>query len=291
MGFWDSTLYDNDLALDVKEMFETIIDNKKSFAELYDIMVNTFHDCIISDEGPIFWLVFADCLWEYNLLSSEVKEKALSYIEQSAFSDYFVKEYDKLKWIESLNELKKKLLTPCYRKKQMKETCKEAAKVWNIGDIFAYKFIKESSNLLYEKYIIIQKVGDVVYGDTGISNNLIKVFNKVFDEIPKIEDVIDIPTLPLSLKFDYYDSIDITNEQKEIMEWNMKNSLYGELELDKNNDYIKYFSFIGKQENFNPINSNTATYLDLKTIEKDLYEYYLNWNDNIFEKNSKKEKI
>lgn len=279
MGFWNATLYENDLALDVKEMFEKNIENNKTFDEIYCIMVNKFSQCILSSEAPIFWLVLSDCLWEYGILSEELKNKALLYIKEKALINFFSEVSDKKLWLNSLEKLEKKLLSSHQGNKKIEKNVKKCEFSWNVGDIYAFKFINKSSNNLYNNYIIIQKMAEIIYGDTGTTVSIIKVFNKIFNNIPKITEIINIPILPLSIKFDFYDINNISEEQKQIKEWNIKNSLYGELYFNqKYKIKDKQFTFIGNQKVNNFIIPNISSYLEIKNLESELLKYYNSWN-------------
>lgn len=278
MGFWNATLYGNDLSLDIKETFEIRINQNNNYKKIYYEMTNEFAECILSDDAPLFWIVFADCLWEYGLLSIELKLKVLSYIEGKVFYDNFESSIDKKKWLDSLDEVKRKFLLP-YQGNKKTSKLNNIKIPWNVGDIYAYKFVKKTSNILYNKYIVIQKIGESFYGDSGTRFSIIQVFNKVFDILPNANEIINLSILPLTLKFDFYDFKNITNEQKEIMEWNISTSLRGYLHLYKTKDYKpNLFTYIGNKSINEEIKFVNGTYLDYEDLEEDLFEYFSSWN-------------
>lgn len=83
MGAWGINLYDDDMALDIRD---TIQDELKLGTPLNRILdqLKINYDIVTidnNDEEPVFWCVVADTLWNLGLLDNEVKSKALYWIE------------------------------------------------------------------------------------------------------------------------------------------------------------------------------------------------------------------
>ena len=75
MGFWNATLYGNDLSLDVKETFEIKINQNNNYKKIYYEMTNEFAECILSDDAPLFWIVFTSSkLSNHFFLSIELSK-------------------------------------------------------------------------------------------------------------------------------------------------------------------------------------------------------------------------
>ncbi|MFA7126565.1 MAG: hypothetical protein WC182_03245 [Bacilli bacterium] len=282
MGFWSTSLYGNDISLDVKDKYSSLLSKGLSKEDAYKEMLEAFSECLLTEDAPIFWFAFADQMWEYGLLEDEVKHKTLNYISEYAFLEEFETLREKRLWQNTLHKLKEKLEQPNQGHKKIVIEIPFKRTVWEIGDYYAYEFHKKYSKQigLNSKFIVIQKIGESYYGDSMYDYNIVQVFNKVFDYIPELHEVNDLPILPLSIKFDFYDSPNITKRQKEIMEQNIRESLQGDLHYFTINEYKeKYFHFIGNNRNKLPkVRYNVNGYLEFRTLEKDLCEYYTSWN-------------
>lgn len=110
MGTWGPKLYEDDLAEDIKNEYEELLEkgknNKEAIEDIYQIYKEEIED---SDEKSVFWMVLADILYKNKNLTEFVKEKALKEIElgenlerwknEASEEDYIIrkKEIDKLK--------------------------------------------------------------------------------------------------------------------------------------------------------------------------------------------------
>lgn len=284
MGFWSTSLYSNDISLDVKDKYDSLLLKGLSKEDAYKEMLEAFSECLLTEDAPIFWMSFADRMWEYGLLEDEIKQKALNYISEYAFLEEFETLREKRLWQNTLQKLKEKLEQPNQGHKKIVIEIPFKRTVWEIGDYYAYEFHKKYSKQigLNSKFIVIQKIGESYYGDSMFKYNITQVFNKVFEYIPQLHEVNDLPILPLSIKFDFYDSPNITKRQKEIMEQNIRESLQGDLHYSKINEYKdKDFHFIGNTYNKIPkVRKKMNSYLEFRTLEKDLCEYYTSWNSH-----------
>lgn len=83
MGMWGLELYQNDTALDVKDEFEELFNAGKTAQEITGKLAEDYKSIIGSiDEEPLFWLALADTQWDFGVLLSVVKEKALYWINK-----------------------------------------------------------------------------------------------------------------------------------------------------------------------------------------------------------------
>ena len=82
MGTWGPKLYEDDLAEDIKNEYEELLEkgrnNKESIEDIYQIYKEEIED---SEEKSVFWMVLADILYKHKNLTEFVKEKALKEIE------------------------------------------------------------------------------------------------------------------------------------------------------------------------------------------------------------------
>ncbi len=171
MGIWGAKLYQDDLALDIKEEYigklERGLDNQKALEEVIKENEESLEDDV---EKTVFWLALADTMWKVGRLTQEVKQKALQIInkeenlkiwkEQGSKREYEIRK-------EELNKLREKLNSPMPKEKQL---CKKEKKLssnrqkskWNIGDTYAYQLKSEKAKELglYKRYLIFRKIAD-----------------------------------------------------------------------------------------------------------------------------------
>ncbi len=83
MGIWGTKLYENDLALDLKEEYieklKSGIENKEALEQIKQEYKEEIED---NDEETVFWMVLADTMWNLGKMTDEVKNKALQSIEK-----------------------------------------------------------------------------------------------------------------------------------------------------------------------------------------------------------------
>lgn len=110
MGTWGPKLYEDDLAEDIKNEYEELLEkgknNRDAIEDIYQIYKEEIED---PDEKSVFWMVLADILYKNKNLTEFVKEKALKEIElgknlerwknEASEEDYIIRknEIDKLK--------------------------------------------------------------------------------------------------------------------------------------------------------------------------------------------------
>ena len=121
MGTWGPKLYEDDLAEDIKNEYEELLEkgknNKEAIEDIYQIYKEEIED---SEEKSVFWMVLADILYKNKNLTEFIKEKALKEIElgenlerwknEASEEDYIIrkKEIEKLKKkLDSYQECKK----------------------------------------------------------------------------------------------------------------------------------------------------------------------------------------
>ncbi len=85
MGTWDSSIFGNDIALDVKDVFLDLV-KKNNYSE--ELLIAHFADLLgQSNSNNVqditdFWLALAKIQWEYGLLSNLTLEKALDCLSK-----------------------------------------------------------------------------------------------------------------------------------------------------------------------------------------------------------------
>ena len=165
MGTWGPKLYEDDLAEDIKNEYEELLEkgknNRDAIEDIYQIYKEEIED---PDEKSVFWMVLADILYKNKNLTEFVKEKALKEIElgenlerwknEASEEDYIIrkKEIDKLKKkLNSYQECEKNIGT---KNKSIKKIANNNILEWKIGDTYAYK-IQDSK--FEGQYFILRK--------------------------------------------------------------------------------------------------------------------------------------
>lgn len=194
MGTWGIGIFQNDIALDVKEEYLNYL--KEGYSD-YDADRKTIENNldIINQGGNDaceFWLALAMLEWEYGRLQVTTKNNALEMALDPKYLRIWKKEenfYNKRMIV--LNEFVNKIQTIQPTKRKVKVIVPFKC-VWKIGDIFAYQLVSKKSIDLgaYKKYLIFQKVGESeVYPQKIIP--IIRVAKSIFDDIPKVEDYLN----------------------------------------------------------------------------------------------------
>ena len=166
MGTWGAKLYQDDLALDIKEDYIEKLKSGKTNEEALKEILEMYEESIKDEEeGPIFWLVLADTMWKVGRLTKEVKEKAIQEIERGTNLKYWEEEGTKGEYRtreRELQKLKEKLNSPMpeERKLAVKREIETKRKFeWNIGDVYAYRLKSEEAKKagMYGQYLILRK--------------------------------------------------------------------------------------------------------------------------------------
>lgn len=205
MGIWGPKLYEDDLALDIKEDYIEKIENgvttKKALEEIKAMYAESIED---TDESPIFWMTLADTMWELGNLTEEVKNKAIEEIEKGNNLKLWKEEADENVYKtreKELEKLKEKLNSKMPTKKKI--LTKEKAQIkkkndWDIGDIYAYKLKSDWAKKMgiYGRYIVLRKtepenptgkrINAVSYCQITKTNEL----PKTQEELEKLEYII-----------------------------------------------------------------------------------------------------
>ena len=204
MGTWGTKLYENDLALDLKEEYieklKKGIENKEALEQIKQEYKEEIED---NDEETVFWMVLADTMWNLGKMTDEVKNKALQSIKKDLkkWEQESENSKDVVKREKELEKLKNKLNSEMPKEKKFRQQNPNKVKnkyIWNIGDIYAYQLKGEKAKKLglYGRYLLFRKVGE---GKNEAKNSVAIVYIQITDtdilprskeEIAKLEYVI-----------------------------------------------------------------------------------------------------
>lgn len=210
MGAWGTGLYQDDVALDIKEEYINRLkigySNIEATQELLDDS-----ECYVEDEEeePIFWFALADTQWKYGRLLPEVKEEAIKHIKEGKDLERWKdnkKQYEKRKQV--LKQLEEKLNSPQPPEKKVTKLvlCKAT---WEVGDVLLFKinneYLKsnkseENKELVnskwYNKYVLLRVIGISRINIGGLpmdryyhEHNIVALYNWVGDNEPDINKI------------------------------------------------------------------------------------------------------
>ena len=198
MGAWGINLYDDDMALDIRD---TIQDELKLGIPLNKILDQLKFNYDIekydnNDEEPVFWCVIADTLWNLGLLDNEVKSKALYWIDLGGDIQRWKFETPGLAYKRNLVflKLKQKLISTQPPKKRISKKRLYVCP-WNKGDVFAMRLngeLAKEKNLI-DTYLLFQ-VADKYLHPIGLDKKLghlcpiVRTKLTFSKKIPQLED-------------------------------------------------------------------------------------------------------
>ena len=201
MGAWGSTLYANDTTCDIRDMYMSFLEKHLSNQESYDKLMEECSEYLeVPEDEPLFWYALADTQWKVGRLMPEVKAKALDWIEKDGGLDLWeASKDDGAGWRKTLDKLKVRLESEQPKEKKIRKPTVINQNLWNIGDVYAYKFHTEESakHGALDKYMIMQKIGEDQYFSDDQFIMRVHVFDKLFDKLPTLGDVEGVRLLPL----------------------------------------------------------------------------------------------
>ena len=162
MGAWGTKLYQDDVAMDVRNTLKDLLHRGKSVEEITKQMYEDFAWAIDDqDDGPVFWFALADTQWKLGRLLPEVKAQALALIDKGDDLERWRAEGPKhaVARKKVLSELKQKLESPQPPEKKVSQYRLYQCE-WEVGDVFAYQLDSDlaSEEGLWGRYILVQKV-------------------------------------------------------------------------------------------------------------------------------------
>ena len=193
MGAWGANLYQDDVALDVKDEYKDNLRRGKTNEETMQEIIDKYQELLEDEEDRgVFWLALADTQWNLGRLDDQVKEQALEIIELGTdLKRWEVNEklYNKRK--EILEKIKEKLLSPQPEEKRMPKYRTYKCE-WENGDVFAYQLKSEYAKEqgLEDRYLIIQKIDEIDWYPCS-TIPLVRVKITEDKTIPKTEKEID----------------------------------------------------------------------------------------------------
>lgn len=167
MGTWGTKLYQDDLAVDIRDYYKDHLHRGESGNTITQDLLTLYEiEITDSEDSSVFWFALADTQWNLGRLEESVKEKALSYISDG--SDLIRWENQGQRIVQArkkvIEELRQKLLSPQPPEKKISQY-KIYHCEWKIGDVFAYKLESDLAKEcgLYGQYFLIQKIDEGIW--------------------------------------------------------------------------------------------------------------------------------
>ena len=193
MGAWGANLYQDDVALDIKDEYKDNLRRGKTNEEAMQEIIDKYQELLEdAEDRGVFWLALADTQWNLGRLDEQVKKQALEIIELGIDLKRWEsneKLYNKRK--EILEKLKEKLLSPQPEEKRMPKYRTYKCE-WENGDVFAYQLKSEYAKEqgLENRYLIIQKIDEIDWYPCS-TIPLVRVKITEDKTIPKTEEEIE----------------------------------------------------------------------------------------------------
>ena len=180
MSGWETKIFDNDFALDVKTDFVNLIGVGMSIEEIEDFIMQ-YQPQIDDDDSCAFWTALAKIEWDYGLLQENTKKKAQYVIKTFPDNHLYISEKDQEKRSQELEKLYLQLDTINEKPRKIRKTYVYRIS-WKVGDIFAYP--------LDNQYVYIHIVGIKRLKHRIDSLSKDEVFIKIFRKSSK--ELLDI---------------------------------------------------------------------------------------------------
>ncbi len=206
MGFWSSSLYGNDTTCDVRDSYKKYLEAQMADHEVYQAIMKDFGELLGTDEEPLFWYALADSQWRFGRLTADVRAKAIEWLNQQGGLDMWEDSPSKgAGWQKTMNALREQLMKPMPKRKAVGPPKKYSGDLWELNDVYAYHLIgKDSENTpFYGKYILMQKIASVDTPNEAHQTSTMRLqfFDKVFDQLPTLDDLKNVRILPIDFPY------------------------------------------------------------------------------------------
>lgn len=145
MASWGPKLYQDDLAVDVRDYYKDQLKRGKTNEVVTEELIMDNEDIITDeDEAPVFWFALSDTQWNLGRLLPFVKEKALEYLKKGSNLKRWEREAINQREYKGrakvLQELEQRLMSQMPAEKKISQYRLYKCE-WTIGDVFAYKLV------------------------------------------------------------------------------------------------------------------------------------------------------
>ena len=167
MGGWGTGLFEDDMALDIKQEYQVLLAYGVPEEEAFKLVKDEY---LLGDDS-IFWLTVAAIQQKYGILMEEVKDNALRCIDDGidialweGSGEKTIKKREKV-----LNDLRDKLLASPLPKRKVAKPFYQKPR-WKLGDVVASQIVLSGykDEWYYNKYVLYR----VAYLETSSVSTL-----------------------------------------------------------------------------------------------------------------------
>ncbi len=212
MGAWGTSIFSDDLALDVRREYNILLSIGKTNEEAEKMLIDYYSKILYCNDPDedVFWFALAYSEWKKGRLSNLAQEKALNAMENGRDLERWNSKNNEKNYRKRRNvieELKKTLLSPMPHAKKIKKPTVHHCP-WNVGSLLAYRIVSNKNylrdNPCYMKYVLlrvvrvdrhpISKLFDTGYYDETM---MVGLYDWIGDEIPDPEIVDELKYIPI----------------------------------------------------------------------------------------------
>ena len=215
MGAWGTSIFSDDLAMDVRREYNALLGLGKEGEEADKLMVQYFLSGIRKanavDDEAVFWFALALAQWKKGRLGEIAKLMALHNLELGIDQERWKQTSDEKtyqKRLKVLEEFEKTILSPMPPKKKVRKPTVHLCP-WRVGSLLAYRIVtderlKKENHPLFNKYALLRVIKLIRYPVSRIlptelysESMLVGLYNWAGDEIPDPEIVKNLRFIPV----------------------------------------------------------------------------------------------
>lgn len=179
MSGWGTKIFDNDLALDVKNDFQDLL----GLGMKIEDYILKYKPLMKDDDCCAFWSALAKIEWDYGLLQERTKNNAKYVINHFSDVHLYREEKDQKRREKELKELCLQLESINEKPKRKRKTFAYRT-TWKEGDIFAYPI---DDKYIYIHIIEINRKEHKIE-QLAVDEVFIKIFEKTSHKLLSIKD-------------------------------------------------------------------------------------------------------
>jgi hypothetical protein len=206
MGAWGTAIFSDDFALDVKGEYQTLLAFGTPEDKAFNLTKKYFFNEGIegTEDEPVFWLAIASIQQRYGILSAEVKEAAIHYIDGGSAMQIWeesASQKDIKKRKQVLDNLKKLLIDSPLHKKKVPKPDSYSKPRWQIGDLVLSQIAPNANDGYWyiNKYVLYRVVKINQEPLSNIAPDLAYcefaygvLYDWIGDEVPNVSIVKDL---------------------------------------------------------------------------------------------------
>lgn len=239
MGAWGVGLFQNDVALEVKDTYVKKLQVGKSNEEAFNETVNELNDMTNDADDKIdFWFALASLMFDYGRLTPDVKNKAFEIINSNNDENRW-DTIDKKKRNRVVESLKEKLLSQQPEEVKVKVVKKRTPKI-KPNEIYYFVLDDETirKEIFYNSYVYVLVDSWTKYDNRikGLGDEHALIYLKISDHL--VSDIKEIDSFPF---FNY--SLNVDTENRKFEDKRIRIDNQGFSDMKKRLNFLGIYSF------------------------------------------------